>query len=518
MKEVVIIGAGPAGITAGYELIKHRKEFKVTILEAENSLGGISKTITHASNYMDIGGHRFFSRSKKVTAWWRKVLPLQARPAYDYYKTNRTVFLAKKGPNPQTDDKVLLRRQRFSRILYKHKFIDYPIKINLKTLFTLGIKNVYEFGKSYLYALRHKLPETSLENFYINRFGRKIYEAFFESYTLKVWGKHPSELSADWGAQRVKGLSLSEVIINFFCKAFHLRHRTETSLIQEFYYPKYGPGQMWERAANVYVSSGGKIIRNAKVTEIITEGNKVTQVGYKKDGKKLYINADIVISSMPLKDLVFAIDKAPENVAKIARDLPYRDFVCVGVLLKRMKLKNNTKIKTLYNIIPDCWLYVQDKDVKLGRIQIYNNWSPYMVKDPKKYIWIGLEYFCSENDEYWKRNKQQWREVAVKDLLNAGIIYNKKDIRTYCVKKVLKAYPAYYGAYEHIDEVRDYVESFENLYCVGRNGQHRYNNMDHSMLTSFAAVKHIMGKSDNKKSVWEVNCEPIYHEKKEDLN
>ena len=515
MKEVVIIGAGPAGLTAGYELARHRKEYKVTILEAENSIGGLAKTITHASNYLDIGGHRFFSRSKKITAWWRKILPLQSCPTYDYSKTGRKVFLAKKGPNPQMTDKVLLRRQRFSHILYNHKFFEYPIKLNFKTLFTLGIKNTIEFGLSYLSALKHKLPETSLENFYINRFGRKIYEAFFESYTEKVWGKHPSELSADWGAQRVKGLSLKEVVVNFFCKTLHLRHRTETSLIQEFFYPKFGPGQLWERVANIFTSSGGKLIRNAKVTELVTEGNRVTQVGYKKDGEKLYINADIVISSMPLKDLVYALGSAPENVAKVAKNLPFRDFVCIGVLVKRMKLRNKTKIKTLNNIIPDCWLYVQDKDVKLGRIQIYNNWSPFMVKDPKKYIWLGLEYFCSEGDEYWKRNKQQWREVAVKDLLNAGIIYTKKDVRTYCVKKVLKAYPAYYGAYENIAEVRDFVDNYENLYCVGRGGQHHYNNMDHSMMTSFAAVRHIMGKTDDKKAVWTVNCEPIYHEQKD---
>lgn len=515
MKEVIIIGAGPAGITAGYELIKHRKEYKVTILEAENTLGGISKTITHAGNFIDIGGHRFFSRSKKVTAWWRKILPLQAVPSYDYAKTDRKVFLAKKGPDPKTTDRVLLCRQRVSRIFYNRKFFDYPIKLNFRTIFNLGIKNTFVFGISYLNSLLRKLPETSLENFYINRFGRKIYEAFFESYTEKVWGKHPSELSADWGAQRVKGLSLIEVAKNFFCKALHLRHRTETSLIAEYFYPKYGPGQLWEQAARIFTSNGGKIIRNAKVTEIITENNKITRVGYNLNGKKIYANADILISSMPLKDLIFAMDNAPDNVAKIAKNLPYRDFVCVGVLVKRLKLKNTTKIKTLTNIVPDCWIYVQDKNVKLGRIQIYNNWSPYMVKNPEKYIWLGLEYFCSENDDYWKRNKQQWREVAVKDLLNAGIIYSKKDVQTYCVKKVLKAYPAYYGAYEHIDEVRNYLNRFENLYCVGRNGQHRYNNMDHSMLTSFVAVKHIMGKIEDKKAIWKVNSEPIYHEKKD---
>ena len=514
MKEVVIIGAGPAGITAGYELVKHKKEYKVTILEAENTLGGISKTIVHASNYIDIGGHRFFSRSKKVTAWWRKILPLQAVATYDYAQTGRKVSLAKKGPNPQYDNKVLLRRQRFSRIFYNRKFFDYPIKLNIKTIFNLGIKNTFSFGISYLASMMHKLEETSLENFYINRFGRKIYEAFFESYTEKVWGKHPRELSADWGAQRVKGLSLLEVVKNFFCKTLHLSHRTETSLIENFFYPKYGPGQLWERAANIFVSTGGKIIRNAKVTEIITEGNKITSVGYKKDGKTLYLNADIIISSMPIKDLIIALNCAPDNIAKIAKNLPYRDFVCVGVLVKRIKLHNDTKIKTLTDIVPDCWIYVQDKNVKLGRIQIYNNWSPFMVKDPQKYVWLGLEYFCSENDEYWKRNKQQWREIAVKDLLEAGIIYTKKDVRTYCVKKVLKAYPAYYGAYEHIDEVRDYLDTFENLYCVGRNGQHRYNNMDHSMLTAFASVKHIMGKTDDKKAIWKINSEPIYHEKK----
>lgn len=512
MKDVVIIGAGPAGITAGFELIGSKKKYNVTIIEAENTLGGLAKTIMHAENRMDIGGHRFFSKSKKVNRWWLKILPLQSKQAFDYYKTERMISLPDKGPNPYTTDKVMLKRQRISRIFYKQKFFDYPLKLNLKTIFRLGLINTFLCGLSYLKALMKPLPETSLENFYINHFGKRLYKIFFEKYTEKVWGKHPSELSADWGSQRIKGVSIKTLLKNIFNK----KSVKETSLIEEFYYPKFGPGQLWETAAKKFVSNGGTIIKNARVVELRFEEGKIAYVGYKINGKLHFSKADYVLSSMPIKDLITAFNiEVPEEIRQIARDLQYRDFVAIGMMVKRLKIKNDTNIKTYYETVPDNWIYIQDDNVKFGRLQIFNNWSPYLLKRSRyKNIWLGLEYFCSETDDYWKLNKQQWRQVAVADLLKAGIINSKRDVVTYCVKKVLKAYPAYYGSYDKIDKLRDYLNGIENLYCIGRNGQHRYNNMDHSMLTAFAAVDHINGKLENKAKIWDINTEKRYHEKK----
>lgn len=512
MKKVVVIGAGPAGITAAYELIKQKNEFDVTVLEAEDSVGGISKTVTFDGNRMDIGGHRFFSKSQKVNEWWLNILPLQAEPAMDYKLTNRNPEIAEKGPNPEKTDRVMLKRERISRIFYKRKFFDYPIKLNFKTIFNLGIFNTFLSGMSYLVSLVRKLPETSLENFYINRFGRRLYQTFFEGYTQKVWGKHPSKLSADWGAQRVKGISIIAILKDILYSVFHIKHKVETSLIEEFYYPKLGVGQIWETALNDFAAAGGKFIKNAEVVEIDNSNGKIKKVGYKHDGKTIYIDADIIISSMPLKDLAGALIEIQADMREIAENLPYRDFIAVGMLVKKLKPKNRTAIKTLNNLIPDCWMYVQDDGVKLGRIQIYNNWSPYMLKEPEQNVWLGLEYFCTENDELWRLEKEQWRTLAVSELLKIGIISDESDVLAHCVTKVKKAYPAYFGSYDKINKLREYLNRIENFYCIGRNGQHRYNNMDHSMLTAFATVDHINGKLKNKEDIWKVNTESEYHE------
>ncbi len=515
MKKVVIIGAGPAGITAGYELVKN-KQYEVTLIEADSSVGGISKTINHAGNRMDIGGHRFFSKSKKVNDWWLEILPMQGKQTFDYVKTNRHVSLPSKGVNPNTTDKVMLKRQRVSSIFYKQKFFDYPIKLSIKTIWNLGIINTFLCGLSYMYSLVKKLPETSLENFYINRFGKRLYNIFFEDYTAKVWGKHPRDLSADWGAQRVKGLSVIKLLKNILFKNIEMKGQTETSLIEEFYYPKFGPGQLWETAAEKFISYGGKLIKSAKVVELKFENGKISQVGYQKGKTISFIKSDIIISSMPLKDLIAIFDlKVPENIKTIAQNLPYRDFITVGIMTRRLKIKNNTKIKTVNNIIPDNWIYVQDKNVKLGRIQIFNNWSPYLLKkENQNNVWLGLEYFSSSNLPEWKYDDTQWKEIAVDDLLKSGIIYSKQDVLDYCVEKVLKAYPAYYDSYDKIDELIQYLNAIPNLYCIGRNGQHRYNNMDHSMLTAFAAVDYILGKTKDKEAVWHINTEKEYHEAK----
>ncbi|MBD5137461.1 MAG: NAD(P)/FAD-dependent oxidoreductase [Lachnospiraceae bacterium] len=517
-KKVVIIGAGPAGITAGYELIKQtNREYEVIILEESSEIGGISRTVRHNGNRMDIGGHRFFSKDDTVMEWWKNLMPIQGKSSFDDKLLKRRKKLKKGGPDPEKEDRVMLVRNRVSRIFYKKKFFDYPISMKWQTIKNMGFFTTFKAGFSYLFSCVHKLEETSLENFYINRFGRVLYSMFFEGYTEKLWGRHPSRISADWGAQRVKGLSITAILKDVFTKVFNRntnKKKVETSLIEEFYYPKFGPGQLWETAAADFEKMGGIIRKNAKVTGIHQENSSVSYLEYEENGELKKMEADIVISSMPIKDLVRGMNDVPEEMRLIADGLPYRDFVTVGVLVERLNLNNETDIKTLNNIVPDCWIYVQDVGVKLGRIQIFNNWSPYLVKDVQEKVWIGLEYFCNEGDKFWNMTDKQCIKFAAKELVKMGVISSSDDILDAHREKVKKAYPAYFDTYDDMDKLIDYLNTFDNLYCVGRNGQHRYNNMDHSMVTSFETVKNIVNNVKDKSNIWNVNTEEEYHEEK----
>ena len=519
MKKVVIIGAGPAGITAAYELLSREKEsYDVVILEESNEIGGISRTVRYNGNRMDIGGHRFFSKDDNVMKWWANIMPTQGADAYDDKQLGRKKNLVKNGPDPEKEDEVMLLRDRVSRIYYKKKFFDYPVSLKWETIKNMGFFTTVIAGFSYLKSSVFKKKEISLENFYINRFGRKLYSMFFEGYTEKLWGRHPGEISADWGSQRVKGLSITAIIKDVFSKIFRRNSKNkkvETSLIEEFYYPKYGPGQLWETAAAGIEKMGGKIIKNAKVISINnTEDGVVKSVVYMENNIKKELSGDIFISSMPLKDLVSGMKGVPSHIDEIAKGLPYRDFVTVGVLVNKLNLKNKTKFKTINNIVPDCWIYVQDTGVKLGRIQIFNNWSPYLVKDIDNKVWIGLEYFCNEGDDFYSMSDEECIKFAGNELVKMGIISSTDEILDAHREKVKKAYPAYFDTYLRIDELIAYLNKFENLYCVGRNGQHRYNNMDHSMVTSFETVKNIINGSKDKSNIWNVNTEEEYHEKK----
>ncbi len=515
MKKVVVIGAGPAGLTAAYELLKSSKEYDVVILEETGDIGGISKTVKYNGNRMDIGGHRFFSKSEKVMDWWQNIMPLQGSPSFDDVILEREKELSPDGPDPQFEDRVMLLRDRVSRIYYKHKFFDYPISMKPATFINMGFFTTIRAGLSYITASIKKREENSLEDFYINRFGKVLYSMFFEDYTEKLWGRHPSEISADWGAQRVKGLSIKALFKDIFGKIFGRKGEVETSLIEQFFYPKLGPGQLWEEVAKDIEFLGGKILYNCKVVNFYKEKDEIKHIICEKDGKKAKIEADVYISSMPVKDLVEGIegDAPNKETVEIASGLPYRDFVTVGILVDKLNLKNKTKIKTLGNIVPDCWIYVQDRDVKLGRIQIFNNWSPYMVNDPENYVWIGLEYFCKENDEFWNKTDEELKEFAISELLKMSVIAENSVLDSHC-EKIKKAYPAYFDTYSEIDKVIDYLNSINNLYCIGRNGQHRYNNMDHSMLTAMLAVDVIENGGEGKEDIWNVNSEKEYHESK----
>lgn len=514
MRKVVIIGAGPAGLTAASELSKAgNSEYSITVLEESKQVGGISKTVNHNGNRMDLGGHRFFSKDKNITKWWSDRLAVQSSPAYDDLKLGRAKEYANGNADPEKQDDVFLIRDRVSRIYYLKKFFDYPISMKPQTFINMGFSRTAKAGASYIASCIHKREETNLENFYINRFGKVLYSMFFEAYTEKLWGRHPSAISADWGAQRVKGLSVTAIIKDIFSIK---GSEKETSLIERFYYPKYGPGQLWEKVAEEAENSGVNIIKNAKAVGINRNDGKISSVVYNQDGETKEIDCDILISSMPVKDLVEAMNfDVPSEVKRIAAGLPYRDFVTVGLLVDKLNLKNETKIKTLSNIIPDCWIYVQEANVKLGRIQIFNNWSPYLVKDPENTVWIGLEYFCNENDSFWNMSEDECAKYAIDELASMGIIEKNQKILDFHREKVKKAYPAYFDTYSEIQTVIDYIDSLGNLYCIGRNGQHRYNNMDHSMATAFEAVKAITENKADKTAIWSVNTEKKYHEKAE---
>ena len=475
MKKVVIIGAGPAGLTTAYKLLKDKEKYDVTVLELENQVGGICRTINYNGNRMDLGGHRFFTKSEEINKLWEEVMPKVDTPTSD-------------------KDKVFLTRNRLSRIYFNKKFFDYPVSLSLDTLKKMGFVNTMKVGFSYLASRFRKLDESNLENFYINRFGRKLYSMFFEGYTEKLWGRHPSIISADWGSQRVKGLSITKVLVSAMKKVLRIKDKNvETSLIDSFYYPKHGPGEYFEEMAKDIKSMGGKLLLNTRVESINVKNNKVVSV--KANGNEY--KCDYLVSTMPIKELCRML---PNNkkVLSISDNLPYRDFMTIGVILKKTNIK-----------LEDTWIYVQEPNIKMGRIQVFNNWSPYLVKD-KNTVSLGLEYFASEGDENRMMKDKDFKDLAMSELEDMGIA-SSKDLLDYHVERVKKAYPAYFDSYKDIDKVISYLDKFDNLYCVGRNGMHRYNNMDHSMLAGIECYKNIKGLS-TKKNIWNINTEKEYHE------
>ena len=505
MKTAIVIGAGPAGLTAAWELRRKSGDWRVVVLEESGEIGGISRTAVCGDCRIDIGGHRFFSKSKEVNDLWAELMPVQGKPSKDDLILGRECNVAAGGPDPETEDKVMLRRRRVSRIYYLRHFFDYPISIKPATFIAMGLVRTWKAGWSYLYSAFFKRPERSLEDFYINRFGRVLYSMFFEDYTEKLWGVHPSKIDPSWGAQRVKGLSLWKALVNIFIPK---GGKKETSLIDEFIYPKRGPGQLWEAMAERLRNDGVEVRMNARVVGLDAADGKVSAVSL-DDGTR--IPCDAVFSSMPIKDLVAAFGNAPADVAEVASKLPYRDFITVGLLVDRLAIENRTKFLTVNNIVPDTWIYVQERDVRMGRIQIFNNWSPYMVDDVTKHVWIGLEYFCSEGDWMWKMEDDAFIGMATKELRQIGVLGADEPVRKSVRIKVKKAYPAYFGSYAQFGRVREWLDGFSNLYCIGRNGQHRYNNMDHSMLCGMEAVRVLLDGAD-KSAVWSVNTEEEYHE------
>ncbi|WP_212523400.1 NAD(P)/FAD-dependent oxidoreductase [Actibacterium sp. MT2.3-13A] len=520
----IIIGAGPAGLTAAYELAT-RSDIRPILFEAGDQVGGISKTVNYKGNRIDIGGHRFFSKSRRVMDWWLNILPLEAGAAapgeaiaLSYHNRRHDLSAPRAGADPEATDEVMLVRPRVSRILFDGKFFDYPIRFGLGTLARLGPARTARIMAGYARArMRPIRPEVSLRDFIINRFGRELYETFFENYTEKVWGVPCEEIPAGWGAQRIKGVSISALVRNALRK---LRPQSggiaqrgvETSLIERFLYPKHGPGQLWEKVAGQVTARGGELHCRTRVVALNHDGERVTSVVTEDaNGTRRTVACDYVFSSMAVKDLIAGwTPPAPAAVAGVAGDLPYRDFITIGVLLSRLRLAGGTDAAGLSQKIPDNWIYVQEPGVKVGRIQIFNNWSPALVADPGD-IWLGLEYFVNEGDDFWTLPDAEMTEFAVRELGALGFAL-PEDVKDSVVVRSPKAYPAYFGSYERFDVVRDYVSGFANLYCVGRNGMHRYNNQDHSMLTAMVSVDGILEGRDVHEEVWDINTEEEYHE------
>ena len=515
-KRAIIIGAGPAGLSAAYNLLKNTDDILPIVYEELDSVGGISRTVHYNGNGIDLGGHRLFSKNREILEFWEEVLPLQGKPPIDDKILNRTIEISEHGPDPDETDRVMLKRRRVSRIFYLRKFFDYPISLKASTILNMGLGRTFKAGMSYIKSCFIKREEHSLEDFMINRFGLVLYKMFFEKYTQKVWGLHPKEISKEWGEQRIKGLSLSKAVINALLSPFKLlsNKQKETSLIDEFFYPKYGCGQLWEAMADDILKMGGEIHFNSKVTGLNYSGGKINSVRVLENDEEKPVEGDYIISSMPVKDLILGLgDVVPAEVKNVAENLPYRDYILVGFYCNKIKLKNNTKIPTVNNICPDNWIYIQEDDITAGRMQIMNNWSPYLVKDFEHKVFLSLEYFCNEGDELWNMSDKDMINFGISELEKLNVI-EKQDVIDSVRVNVKKAYPAYFGAYKDFDVVKNYLDAIDNLYCIGRNGQHKYNNMDHSMLSGIEAVRAITGKID-KSLVWQVNTEKEYHEVKQ---
>jgi protoporphyrinogen oxidase len=467
MSETVIIGAGPAGLTAAWELARLGR--RSVVFEADELVGGISRTVEYKGYRFDIGGHRFFTKVERVNALWREIL----------------------------GDEFLVR-PRLSRIFYGDRFFDYPLK-PMNALLGLGPIEAIRIGLSYLKAqvLPHA-DERTFEQWVTNRFGRRLFEIFFETYTEKVWGMPCSEIGADWAAQRIKNLDLVTAVRNALLGSLANRGEIVTTLIDEFHYPRHGPGQMWESAQDQLVERGTDVVLGAGVVRLHHAEGRVRKVTVREaGGQERDVEAEHVLSSMPIRELLHAFEPSPPPEILAAADrLRYRDFLTVGLIVDRDE------------VFPDNWIYIHSPDVKMGRIQNFKNWSPYMVADPERTC-LGLEYFVQEGDELWAAPDDDLIELGTRECDSLGLI-RAEEVRDGCVIRIPKAYPVYDAGYQGALEVlRGWLDPIENLQLIGRNGQHRYNNQDHSMMTAVLAVENIVGASHD---VWSVNVDDEYHE------
>lgn len=467
-KKVVIIGGGPAGLTAAYELCK--AGIKSVVLEKDQLVGGLARTVNYRGYHFDIGGHRFFTKVGAVDKLWHEVLP----------------------------NGDFLKRRRLSRIYFNKQFFQYPLHIP-SALYKLGLWNTTRIALSYLRAkLFPILPAETFEEYITNHFGRRLYETFFKTYTEKVWGIPCREISAEWAAQRIPGLSLRTFLKNAFrAQPATGQNGAIKTLTDSFNYPKRGPGMMWETVARIVSEKGQQVLLQSEVRRIYWSNDRVASVEICRDGQVENIPGTHFISSMPLREMIQKFQPAaPAEVLQAAQNLNYRDFITVALIINKKE------------VFPDNWIYLHEPDVKLGRIQNFKNWSPEMVPDPNKTC-LGLEYFCFEGDGLWNMTEQELIALGTRELVQLGLIH-ASDVVDGAVIKMPKAYPTYDAGYrESLALIRRFLVGIANLQTVGRNGMHKYNNQDHSMLTAMLAVKNILGGNYD---LWAVNADQEYHE------
>ncbi|PSC04092.1 FAD-dependent oxidoreductase [Alsobacter soli] len=473
--DVLIIGAGPAGLTASYLLTKEGRD--VTVLERDPHLvGGISRTVNYKGFLFDIGGHRFFSKAKEVVDLWKEILP---------------------------DD--FIERPRISRIYYKGKLYSYPLKA-FEALWNLGLVESALCMASYGWAkLQPVASPKTFRQWVRNAFGERLFSIFFKTYTEKVWGMSCDEISADWAAQRIKGLSLGAAVLNALGRSFKGRPRPKDgevikTLIESFQYPRKGPGMMWEAAARKTREQGGRILmdRTLSAMEWDEAARLWTVTARRGDGSVETFTANHVISSAPITELTAAIKPAPISLFH-ARALRYRDFLTVAL------------VTTCKDLFPDNWIYIHDPSVKVGRIQNFRSWSPEMVPDPDLAC-LGLEYFCFEGDGLWSAPDAELIALAKQEIARIGLVRDDEVVDA-CVVRQAKAYPVYDDAYkDHVAMVRlDLEQRFPTLHLVGRNGMHKYNNQDHAMMTAMLTVRNILA-GERLYDIWDVNEDAEYHE------
>ncbi len=503
-KTALILGAGPAGLTTAYELLQ-RTDIKPLVIEKNSVVGGMCVSVRYKGNFMDVGGHRYFTKFKKVRDWWLNILPLQTVASKDDILLQRDLHLQNTPDtpeiNPNIDDDVMLKRYKLCRIFYLERFFDYPVSLNFSTIIGLGPLRMTKIFLSYVRAKIWKIkPEKTAEDFLINMFGRELYQTFFKNYTEKLWGIECKEISAEWGRERIRGIRFWETLISLFKNIFVRSVKPE----DPFLYPKLGPGQFWEKIAAKIVEQGGEIRLNCEAVQIDTDGKNIRFVELKNsEGKTEKTAADYVVSSLPLKNLLQITNNAPQEVRKVANGLMYRNFRSAAVLLNKLNIKNTSKIPTVNGILPDTWVYIHEKGVQMGRMQVYNNWSPYLLKEDNK-VWIGFEYFGGDSDEIWTMSAAEFEKLAVAEGIKLGIIA-KEDVLDVTSYKLDKAYPAYFGAYNEFATVKKYIDEIKNLYPVGRAGLHKYINIDHVVLSGMAAAENIAENMPDKENIWNVD-------------